>query len=256
MKNQIGKVFNIETIPSRIVCLVPSLTEMLVDLGLKDKIVGVTKFCVHPQDIRTTAEVIGGTKSIKINKIIDLSPDFILANKEENSFEDIALLSEKHVVYVSEIKTIEDLLQLIRDLGNILKIPSKADELVKTIQTSCIKFRREIEHYPKLKVAYFIWKKPWMVVGSSTFIHYVLQLTNFQNVYEDLPRYPEIDINRLKPVDYVFLSSEPFPFKTQHKDEFEIDSDKIKIVDGECFSWYGTRLIKAFDYLISLRKEL
>lgn len=256
MKDQLNRELNFESIPDRIVCLVPSLTEMLVDLGLQNKIVGVTKFCVHPKHIRTTSEVIGGTKTIKINKIEELKPHFILANREENEFEDIEKLSQNHSVYVSDIRKIDDLLQLIKDLNEIFKIPKTSKQLIENIEFNFIKFRKKIENEPRLKVAYFIWKDPWMVTGSSTFINYMLNLNNFQNVYEDLQRYPEIDIEKLKLVDYIFLSSEPFPFKEEHKSEFAIHPDKIKIVDGEFFSWYGSRLVKAFDYFEKLRDKL
>lgn len=256
MKDQLNREVKIDFIPNRIVCLVPSLTEMLVDLGLRDKIVGVTKFCVHPIDIRTTAQVVGGTKNLKIYKIEELKPDFILANKEENEFDGVETLSESYPVYVSDINSIEDLFQLINDLSEIFKIPKTSKELIENIEASFITFKREIKNLPKLKVAYFIWKDPWMIVGSSTFINYMLELNNFENVYKDFPRYPEVDIEKLKTLDYVFLSSEPFPFKDQHKAEFDIHPDRIKIVDGEYFSWYGSRLIKAFDYFQTLRDKL
>ncbi|MFO7745244.1 MAG: helical backbone metal receptor [Psychroflexus sp.] len=256
MKDQLNRALHFDITPGRIVCLVPSLTEMLVDLGLQDKIVGVTKFCVHPKDIRTTAEIVGGTKTIKTEKIEELKPDFILANKEENDFDNVEILSKDYLVYVSDINSIEDLLQLIWDLGEIFAIPYRSKQLADDIKTSFINFRREVKNYPKLKVAYFIWRNPWMVVGSSTFIDYMLKLNNFDNVYDDLPRYPEVSIHQLKSVDYVFLSSEPFPFKVQHKKEFEMNTHKIHIVDGEYFSWYGSRLVKAFDYFKQLRDKL
>lgn len=256
MRDQLNRALYFDFVPKRIVCLVPSLTEMLVDLGLQGKIVGVTKFCIHPNDIKKTAEVIGGTKSIKIDKIKDLHPDFILANKEENGFEDISLLSRRHLIYVSDIKNLEDLFQLIKDLGDIFRISTKADQLVRTIHASYNDFITEIQHLPRLKIAYFIWKEPWMVVGSSTFINYVLKLNNLENAYEDFQRYPEVNIKTLKPVDYLFLSSEPFPFKDKHKLEFEINPEKVIIVDGEFFSWYGSRLIKAFEYFKKLRNNL
>lgn len=256
MKDQLNRNLEFEYIPNRMVCLVPSLTELLVDLGLQDQLVGVTKFCVHPNAIRTTAEVIGGTKSVNLQKIEALKPDFILANKEENELEVVNTLSEQHSVYVSDISNIDDLLQLIQDLNTIFKIPEKSKQIANSITSSCDKFRRKIENQPHWKVAYFIWRKPWMVVGSSTFINYMLELSGFENVYADLPRYPEVDIEKLKSVDYVFLSSEPFPFKEEHIREIPVDPSKIKIVDGEFFSWYGSRLIHAFDYFLELRDKL
>jgi ABC-type Fe3+-hydroxamate transport system substrate-binding protein len=235
---------------------VPSLTEMLVDLGLENRLVGVTKFCVHPDYIRNTAEVIGGTKTIKIDKIESLNPDFILANKEENDFDDIMELSKRNPVYVSDINKIEDLIDLIKKLSQIFKIDDEGNTLIENIQSGFIKFRKNIEHQPKLRVAYFIWRDPWMVAASSTFIDYMLGLNNFENVYRNLERYPEVDIHNLNDVDYVLLSSEPFPFKDQHKKEFKLDSDKIEVVNGEYFSWYGSRLMKAFDYFEKLRDKL
>jgi ABC-type Fe3+-hydroxamate transport system substrate-binding protein len=256
MQDQLRRNLTIKSTPNRIVCLVPSLTEMLVDIGLRDKLVGVTKFCVHPDDIRETATVIGGTKTLKIDKINSLKPDFILANKEENELESIEALAEKHLVYVSDIYSIEDLLQLIKDLGVIFNLPKTANFLIKDIQSNFGKFSNTMNSYPRLKVAYFIWREPWMVVGASTFITYMLELNNFENVYADLERYPEIQVEDLKPVDYVFLSSEPFPFKEQHKSELKLTPEHIRIVDGEYFSWYGSRLLKAFDYFLKLRESL
>jgi len=196
LSDQLYRSLSISKTPQKIVSLVPSLTELLVELGLEDKLVGVTKFCVHPKHIRHEAQIIGGTKSVKHHKIEQLQPDFILANKEENTPE------------------------IVRD------------------------------------VAYFIWREPWMVVGHSNFINYMLQLCKMNNVYRDFSRYPEVDLSDMPQLDYVLLSSEPFPFKEQHFSEIPVKSEQIKIVDGECFSWYGSRLIAAFDYLLKLRKAL
>ena len=256
MKDQLGRILHIEATPKRIVCLVPSLTELLVDLGLESKLLGVTKFCVHPEHIRTTKTIIGGTKHLKIDKIMELKPDFILANKEENNKEDVESLSQNSIVYVSDIRSIEDLYQLIKDIENVFNVKEYSRQLIDEMEASFIKFKREIQNLPNLKVAYFIWKDPWMVVGSSTFIHYILGLCHFKNVYADVERYPEIEINHLKDVDLVLLSSEPFPFKAKHKSEIPAENSIIKIVDGEFFSWYGSRLIKAFSYFSNLRDNL
>lgn len=256
MKDQLGRGLHFETIPQRLVCLVPSLTELLVDLGLRSKLVGVTKFCVHPKDIKESAEIIGGTKNVKLDKIKALQPDFILANKEENTFEDIDLLSNELKVYVSDINNLKDLKGLITDISFLFGVAVKGRQLIEDIESQFLDFQNFIKNKPKLKVAYFIWKKPWMVVGSSTFINYMLELNNFENVYAHLQRYPEVDIKALKRVDYVLLSSEPFPFKEGHKAELSVEDYKIEIVDGEYFSWYGSRLVKAFSYFKSLRDKL
>ncbi|PKG43664.1 helical backbone metal receptor [Psychroflexus sp. MES1-P1E] len=256
MKDQLGRGLYFETIPQRLVCLVPSLTELLVDLGLRSKLVGVTKFCVHPKDIKENAEIIGGTKNVKFDKIKALQPDFILANKEENTFEDIDLLSNDLKVYVSDINNLKDLKGLITDISFLFGVAEKGLQLIEDIESQFLDFQNFIKNKPKLKVAYFIWRNPWMVVGSSTFINYMLELNNFENVYAHLQRYPEVDIKALKRVDYVLLSSEPFLFKEAHKAELSVKDYKIEIVDGEYFSWYGSRLVKAFSYFKLLRDKL
>lgn len=256
MKDQLNRDLNITSTPRRIVSLVPSLTELLVDLGLEDKIVGVTKFCIHPSELRPSVEVIGGTKTLKVDKIQQLKSDFILANKEENTLEDITELSENHSVYISDINSIEDLYALIKDLNKIFNIEEVGDKLIDEIHEHFQDFKIFTDTLPNLKVAYFIWREPWMVVGSSTFINYMLKLNKFENVYQNLPRYPEVNIDELQDVDYVLLSSEPFPFQEKHKAEINVPAEHIKIVDGEFFSWYGSRLLKAFEYFKTLRHNL
>lgn len=256
MKDQLKRELHFDYRPRRIVSLVPSLTELLVDLGLEDDIVGVTKFCVHPEHLRKSVVVVGGTKTVKRDKIEELTPDFILANKEENEEEIVNSLSESFPVYVSDINTIDDLLLLIEDLSRIFDIADKGAQLKGEIKSRLHSFRKQISAFPKLKVAYFIWKEPWMVAGSHTFIDYMLRLNNFDNVYGTLERYPEINIDTLETLDYVLLSSEPFPFKEEHKKELPVERSKIVIIDGEYFSWYGSRLLKAFEYFINLRDKL
>ncbi|WP_019038958.1 helical backbone metal receptor [Psychroflexus tropicus] len=256
MKDQLQRDLTIKHIPSKIVCLVPSLTELLVDLGLENQIIGVTKFCVHPEHIRKSTSIIGGTKTVKVDKVKTLEPDFILANKEENELEHIESLAQSFPVYVSDIKSIEDLLSLIQDLASIFEINDQAEKLINKLKSSYDSFTIEMSKMPKLKVAYFIWRDPWMVAGSSTFIDYMLNLNNLENIFGSSSRYPEIELDQLKHVDYVFLSSEPFPFKQKHKGELPLDASKIQIVDGEYFSWYGSRMLKAIEYFRTLRDKL
>jgi len=256
MQDQLKRTLHISKPPKRIVCLVPSLTELLVDLGLEKKLIGVTKFCVHPDYIRKTVSVIGGTKTVKTAKVKDLQPDLIIANQEENELDDVQALAEFCPVYVSDIKSIGHLIELIRDLNSIFEIGDCSSKLITDLRSSYESFKNEMREAPKLKVAYFIWRNPWMVAGDSTFIHYMLELNNFENVFGSSPRYPVVNLDHLPEVDYVFLSSEPFPFETKHKKELPLEASKIKIVDGEYFSWYGTRLLKAMEYFRDLRDKL
>ncbi|MGM0636152.1 MAG: helical backbone metal receptor [Bacteroidota bacterium] len=254
--DQIGNKITLHHSVRKIVCLVPSLSELVVDLGLDHQLEGITKFCVHPSDLKNRKKIVGGTKSIHHNKIDEIKPDLIIANKEENTPEMVKNLQKKYTVYVSDINKIEDCVELIKDLGVIFEIEEKSAKLIHQIEMEQNQFLNFMKEKPVIKVAYFIWRKPWMVAANKTFINYLLDLCKFENAYKNLNRYPEISLNQLEQVDYVFLSSEPFPFSEKYFSEIPINSAQIKLVDGEFFSWYGSRLIKAFSYFKKLRMEL
>lgn len=256
-KDQINRKINLEKTPIRIISLVPSLTELLVDLGLEEQLVGITKFCIYPKHLLKTKTIVGGTKQIHLEKIKALKPDFILCNKEENTKEIFAQVKEITTTYVSDINTINDALNLIEQLGIILNRQQKAILICQEIKFKKANFTTFIKNKPIKKVAYFIWENPFMVVGGNNFINELLVLNNFENVYKDQPRYPEINLNNLKETDYILLSSEPYPFQEKHKKVFEkYTKAKIILVNGEFFSWYGSRLILAFDYFKNLHKAL
>lgn len=260
-KDQMNRVFEIPETPKRIISLVPSQTELLVDLGLEDSIVGVTKFCIHPSDLRKKKTIVGGTKNIKIDKIKALKPDIILCNKEENTKDIVEACEQICNVHVSDIFNIDDNLELINQYGVLFNKKDKASKIIKDIQLKCYDFKNFIKDKSTLKGAYFIWKNPWMVAANNTFIDYILNLNNFENVYNSKERYPEIELSKSKlneSVEVVLLSSEPFPFKEKHIEELQVYYLKAKIilVDGELFSWYGSRLAKAFKYFETLRLNL
>jgi len=232
--------------------MVPSQTELLVDLGLRDQLVGVTKFCVHPKNLRKEKKVVGGTKQVKIQKIKSLKPDIILCNKEENTLEMVTELEQIAPVHVSDIKTLDDNNRLILDYGKLFGVEEKAKALANKIEEEKDHFQSYISNKPKLKVAYLIWRDPWMAVGRDTFIHHMLEVCNFDNVFKDKERYPEIDINNLPELDVLLLSSEPYPFKTKHLVDIPIPNENIRFVNGEYFSWYGSRMCYAFDYFKDL----
>tara|TARA_R110001592_G_scaffold303944_2_gene576232 strand:+ start:50 stop:832 length:783 start_codon:yes stop_codon:yes gene_type:complete len=254
--DQLKREIQLNKIPKRIISLVPSQTELLVDLGLESSIVGVTKFCVHPKHLRMSKAVVGGTKQINIEKIEALRPDIILCNKEENTKEIIESLKEIAAIHVSDIYNLEDCFELINMYGEIFNIERTTSTLVSNIQLEREAFQLQFQNRDKLKVAYFIWKKPWMVAASDNFIDVMITEAGFVNVYKEEKRYPEIDLNnpKLKEADLIFLSSEPFPFKEEHVLELQskFPEKTIKIVDGELFSWYGSRLLKSYTYFQTL----
>jgi len=243
----------------RIISLVPSQTELLIDLGLEENIVGVTKFCIHPKHLLKTKTIVGGTKNIKIDRIKNLQPDIILCNKEENTKEIVETCQQIAFTHVSDIFTLTDSLELISLYGSFFEKQVDAKKMINKLESKIIDFKKFIENKKSRKVAYFIWRNPWMVAASNTFINHLLELNKFENVYANAKRYPEVNIKDIlkKKPELILLSSEPFPFKEKHITEIkEHTSNSTPIlVDGEYFSWYGSRLLKAFDYFKELHSR-
>lgn len=258
--DQVGRVINLEQTPKRIVSLVPSQTELLCDLGLEEQIVGITKFCIHPEHLTKTKTIVGGTKTIHIQRIKDLAPDIILCNKEENTQEIVRECEAICHVHVTDVGTMEDNYECIKQYGSLFNKEKEAHAIIESTKDAIQSLGKQSMHSEKTpKVAYFIWKNPYMVAGGDTYINHMLNLVGFENAFQNMNRYPEIRMDDLPAdLDYVFLSSEPFPFKEKHKDTFleVLDYKNIVIVDGESFSWYGTRLLKTIEYLSNLRKKL
>lgn len=259
--DHLNRKIELKETPQRIVSLVPSQTELLVDLGLEQQILGITKFCVHPEDLRKQKKVVGGTKQVHFDRIAALEPDIILCNKEENTREMVMELEKLAPVHVSDIYTIDDSLELIRQYSAIFEVAGKASEIIEKIQLQKTGFQEYIKDFPERKVAYFIWKNPWMVAGNDNFIDHLLELNRFKNVFSERDsRYPEIHLEELKKenVELLLLSTEPFPFKKSDKEALkkEVGMEAVYIVDGEYFSWYGSRLTGAFRYFRELHAVL
>ncbi|RXR17240.1 cobalamin-binding protein [Flavobacterium amnicola] len=273
--DQLGTQHTFETTPKRIVSLVPSQTELLYDLGLEDAIVGITKFCVHPFHLKSTKTIVGGTKQVKLDKIKALQPDIIICNKEENTQEIVDSLKEICPVWVTDIYTIEDNNKMIQDFGQLFNKRTEAMKWLDKINFAHQDFQKFITDKAPRKVAYFIWANPYMVAGGNTFINELLKLNKFENIYDNNPtrgeaeqsvakyegRYPEVVVQKMRiqgDPDVIFLSSEPFPFKDEHAFELGRHTHHATtiFVDGEMFSWYGSRLVKAFDYFKKLQDRL
>ncbi|WP_428740824.1 ABC transporter substrate-binding protein [Tenacibaculum sp.] len=244
----------------RIISLVPSQTELLVDLGLEDSIVGITKFCIHPKHLTKAKTIVGGTKNIKIDVIKALNPDIILCNKEENTKEIVEACQQIAFTHVSDIFTLTDAKDLISLYGNFFNKQAEAFKMTSNLESKITDFKNFIQNHKTKKVAYFIWRNPWMVAANNTFINHLLELNKFENIYADEQRYPEVNIENIsyKNPELILLSSEPFPFKEKHILEMEEYTNKTSfiMVDGEFFSWYGSRLLKAFDYFKKLHNSI
>jgi len=261
LTDQLGTIHTFEETPKRIISLVPSQTELLYELGLENSIIGITKFCVHPYHFKSTKTRVGGTKKVHYEKIKLLQPDIIIANKEENTLEVVTELRKICTVWVTDVRTIADNAQMITDFGQLFNCRTEAQKWNDKIDNGLREFKKFIQDKPIQKVAYFIWKAPYMVAGSDTYIQELLTLNHFQNCYENRGRYPEIEIKKMRiegDPDIVLLSSEPYPF--QEEDAFEIGRfthhAKTIFVDGEYFSWYGSRIVKALEYFKLLQTKL
>jgi len=235
--------------PKRIVSLVPSQTELLYDLGLDEEVVGITKFCVHPDQWFRSKKRVGGTKTVHIDIVKALQPDLVIANKEENTKEQIEELSGLFPVWVSNIQTVGDGLKMISELGALVGKAEAAQSLVEEINSG---FAHLTKAATLKRVAYFIWRNPWMSVGGDTFISDMIKTIGWQNVLAHKVRYPEIALEELVDIapELVLLSSEPYPFKEAHIAEIKavLPNSEVLLVDGEMFSWYGSRMARAVSY--------
>jgi ABC-type Fe3+-hydroxamate transport system substrate-binding protein len=251
-----GKELSTERAPQRIVSLVPSQTELLHDLGLDAEVVGLTKFCIHPDAWFRSKERIGGTKTVHLDRVRSLHPDLVLANKEENVREQVEALAKEFPTWSSDINTLEGALDAIRSIGRLVHREGEAGKLVARILDAFEDLDPVFENRPD--TAYLIWKDPWMSIGHDTFIHDMLERLGVHNIFSDKTRYPEVTISELQRCEFLLLSSEPYPFTQKHIDELQaqLPHTQILLVDGELFSWYGSRLLQTPAYFAELRQRL
>lgn len=258
--DQMGLLVELPNPPRRIVSLVPSQTELLFDLGVGARVVGATRYCVHPVEAVAPIAKVGGTKKFRFDVIDALQPDLIIGNKEENYAAGIERLQRDYPVWMSDIFTVADAVAMIRSVGRLVDASDAAERLVGHIENGRGELAQLTRGRPPVDAAYFIWRKPWMVAGSDTFVDHLLELAGFRNVFQGLARYPEVDdaVIRACGANVVMLSSEPFPFAEPHLREVRdlLPDADVRLVDGEYFSWYGSRLAPAFDYLRQLVAEI
>ncbi len=242
--------------PNRIICLVPSLTELLLELEVSDRLIGRTRFCIHPAYSVKNIEIIGGTKNPNIDKIRNLKPDLVIANKVENRKEDVEAIQEFSEVLVTDISTVEDALFAMYHIAKSVYAEEPGAKLIEQI----ISVLPEPSHFSEINTAYFIWKDPWMSVGGDTYIHDVMQTFGLRNVFQQSERYPTITLDQLKEAnpELILLSSEPYPFKVKHIAVLKgiLPNSNIQLVDGEWFSWYGSRMLPSFKALREWRNQL
>lgn len=260
--DQLNRSIKIPNIPKRIISLVPSQTEYLYSLGLDEEIVGQTIFCIHPSHKHKTKTIIGGTKNLKLDAIAQLKPDLIIGNKEENDQQQINYLIQHHTVWMSDIYTLYDAYEMMDKIGEVVNKQEEAQQLVNEIKNKFLQFQNTQNAVAlKTRVAYFIWRNPFMVAAQNTFINHLLELLNFENVFViKSGRYPIINQEEIAIYNpqIVFLSSEPYSFNGKHIAELQnlLPQAKIILVDGEMFSWYGSRLQYSAAYFSNLLEQI
>lgn len=244
----------------RIISLVPSITELLYHLGLSNEVVGITKFCVHPNEWFLTKPRIGGTKNIHIEKIKALAPTLVIANKEENVKEQVEAVAAFTKVHLTDVSNFEDALKMIEEIGSITSTQEKASIFINAINNNFDELSKlsTTQQLQSIPCAYLIWQNPYMTIGGDTYISDLLKKIGFVNVFANDARYPSISLSDIEQSNckVIFLSSEPYPFKQMHIDHLQkyFPNKLIMLVDGEMFSWYGSRLIDAAAYFKSLSK--
>jgi ABC-type Fe3+-hydroxamate transport system substrate-binding protein len=248
LTDQLGREVSLINWPKRIISLVPSQTELLFYWGLDKEIAGITQYCIHPADKTAAKLKVGGTKKLNLPLIHALNPDLILANKEENDRLQMEELMAHYPTYVSNPHNLPSALQMISDIGKLVNRTGQSEELTATINTQ---FRQMVIAPVRRRVLYVIWRKPYMAAGKGTFIDDMLRRCGFVNIVS-AERYPEISIDTVKQLapEFVLLSSEPYPFNQKHAHEIalQLPGTPVKLVDGEMFSWYGSRLLHAPAY--------
>ena len=258
----------------RIVSLVPSLTHMVCDFGLKSSVVGCTTFCVDPSDLRRSAVTIGGTKNPDLERIASLRPTHILVNEEENKPEHILACETIAPTLRTYPKTPNEVPGLLRQVGEWLGREKEGESWAGRVESRLnrLKVLPQPDNSPIKKYLYLIWKEPYMAVSEDTYIAGMLKLIGISNVSPKKPRYPSLSVPEMIEMrpNVIFLSSEPYPFRNRDIKALEVQWKEheraaanvcgrlphIQKIDGQVLSWYGTMTVSGLDYLDTLRLEL
>jgi len=252
--DQMGFKINIPDYPAKIISLVPSITELLFDLNLEDELAGITRYCILPEDKVAGKTKIGGTKDFNFEEIEEINPDLIIGSKEENYREGIERLRERYKVWMSNVKCIQDALDLINFIGMLTNRVSEAEGLINEIRNNLLK----LEFTTEIRTAYRIWKNPFMAAGGDTFIDDMLKTGGFKNIFALRTVYPQINPGEMKDAELLLLSSEPYNVSEEDHRELKkiLPGKKIFQIDGKIFSWYGSRMKYASGYIREFRKKI
>jgi len=264
VQDDLGDELSLDRLPNRIVSLVPSVTETVIDLGAAKRLVGITNYCVHPAEVVSNISKVGGTKGFSLDKIDDLKPDLIGANKEENRKHQIDKLRESYPVFVTYPRTVDGAIKMVLDLGTLTgtsprasKFASKCRHLLESMDPATVA--------KSLRTACMIWRDPWMAAGYDTYMRELLECVGFNTVFDEgEDRYPETTLSTIaqREPDVIMLPNEPYEFGTSDKNEvdafLEEQGSKARtlLVDGSYLTWFGTRTIKGLRFLYDTKSRL
>lgn len=242
---------------NRIVSLVPSITELVCELGLVDQLVGRTGFCIHPKDALKNVPKVGGTKSVNLKKIRELAPTHVIVNVDENRKETADAVAQivPNVIVTHPLGPLDNL-ALYRQIGKAFGKEREAEMLCERFDVALRAVQSK--NFERRKVLYLIWKDPWMTVSRDTYVSRTLQLFGMYTVPEQAEkRYPELKNLDLPGAGLVLLSSEPYRFREKHRTELQASLHKpVHLIDGEMTSWYGPRAIEGLRYLSDFSTSL
>lgn len=264
MTDDVGRSVVLSAPPSRIVSLVPSITECLFTLGAGQMVVGATRFCVEPAGAREVGRV-GGTKNPDLSRIRELRPELVFANAEENRLEDVeALTADGIPVYVTFPRTVEGGISMVGTVGELVGRSEQGRNVVARLEGALAAVKAEAAAAFRPRVFCPIWKRPWMAFNRETFAHAMLDAAGAVNVCADFSeRYPVVDADRLSALqpDMVLLPSEPYHFRERDRGAVEAvlgktgktgnPSHRIELIyiDGQALTWYGPRIDWGLRYL-------
>ena len=251
VEDALGRQFDFDTAPRRIVSLVPSITETLFAFGLDDAVVGATDYCVHPGDRLAQGPRVGGTKNVRVDEVVALEPELVIANREENRRRNVEALEARGLrVFVTYVRTLTEAVRDLGTLGRIMRCHAKAAAIARELDAALA----EVGGAPAPRVLALIWKKPWMTFNADTFAHDLSSASGGRNPFADAAaRYPRISEAELAAVDpeVILLPTEPYAFGEEDRRELgSLDcqaarNGRVHVVEGELLSWYGPRMPRA-----------
>lgn len=238
----------------RVVSLVPSITELLFALGAGERVVGRTRFCTEPADRVPAVRIVGGTKNPVVDRIVELAPDLVIANREENRREDVEALQAAGLdVLVTDPNDVPGAISMVREIGAAVGTAAAAERLAGEVEAALAK-ASDLPRRPRVCV--FVWKSPWMVLGSATYGHDLVERCGGTNVFAGSPRYPEttLDAIRAAQPDLLLVPDEPYPFGEADLPELQSIAP-ARLLDGRLLWWYGPRMPAAIRVLSAMFRE-